>query len=388
MRVLVIHNRYRAALPSGENVVVDAEVASLREAGVEVQAYLRSSDEIAALRPLARATVAARPLLSPRAMRDVERLISEFRPDVVHLHNLFPLISPMVIRVAARASLPIVQTVHNHRHVCVKATFFRDGQVCTDCLSKRIPWPAVLHGCYRDSQLQSIPMASALTAHRRTWSLVTRFLALTEELVPHLESIGIPREKIVVRPNTVPDPGYATGPDRSGCLFVGRLSEEKGIQLLVEAWRTLPVGAAGVLTIIGDGPLRDMASVLAQRGDVELLGSLDHPAVLDHMRRAATLVVPSTCPDVFPRVVVEAFASGLPVVATRLGGLPHIVTPDVGWLCEPESTSLAAAIIAATTSAASLAAEARLKYESVYSPQRVLTQLLDIYGEVIEATQQ
>jgi glycosyltransferase involved in cell wall biosynthesis len=385
MRILVVHNRYRSALPSGENLVVDDEVAALRERGHDVSTYFRSSDEIASWSPVTKARNVLSPIRSPRADSDVATEIDQHRPDVVHVHNLYPLISPSVIARVQSKGIPVVQTVHNHRHVCAKGTYFRDGHVCRDCLGKRFPTPAVAHRCYRDSLPQSLVMATSLAVNRSTFAHVSRFIALTDDIAAYLLDLGVPTEKIDVKPNSVPDPGVGSEQPVGAFVFVGRLSEEKGIALLCDAWRRAPDGALGVLTVVGDGPLRHLVDRLAaERSDVRVVGPLDHPAVLAAIRSHATVVIPSTCPDVFPRVAVESLACGRPLVVTALGGLPSIVDPACGWVCDPTGAALASALAEAATGRTDAhAAAARTRYEQLYSPAVVLDRLEEIYRGVV-----
>ncbi|MDQ1709315.1 MAG: hypothetical protein QOG49_700, partial [Frankiaceae bacterium] len=385
MKVLVVHNRYRSLTPSGENAVVDADIEALRARGVDVLPYLRSSDEIDGWSRARRMSLAVLPVYSPQALHEIRDLIAAERPDVLHLHNPFPLVSPAVVGVATKAGLPVVQSVHNHRHVCVKGTYFRDGKVCRDCLGKVIPWPAVAHGCYQDSALRSVPMAAALVVHRRSWQHVDRYLALTPQVRDHLISAGIAASHIVVRPNTVSDPGRPDLDRGSGVFFAGRMTEEKGVALLAAAWRQLPEGSVGTLTIAGQGPLQGLVEDLAAgRRDVRYLGQLDAPAMAAAMRASAVVVVPSTCPEAFPRVVVEAFAHGRPVLATAIGGLPGIVTDDIGALVEPDADSLAAGLRRVPELDSRLVRGlARDRYERLYSPDVVYGQLLEVYADVL-----
>lgn len=384
MRVLVVHNRYVSALPSGENVVVDEEVEQLRLRGVGVSTYIRSSDEIAQLPAWRRLGLAASATWSRTAVSDIERIIAADRPDVLHLHNPYPLISPAVIRVAQAADVPVVHTVHNYRLVCVRGTYFREGQVCTDCAGRLFPVPAVQHGCYRDSRPQSVAMAVALTAHRQTWRRVDRYLALTNGIAQHLVDSGIPPDRVVVRPNTVPDRGPSSSPG-SGVLFVGRLSEEKGVRVLLEAWTRLPEGSVGRLTIAGDGPDQGFVAAAATRSDVEYIGRVDHAEVLRRMSGAGLVVVPSIWPDVFPRVVVEALASARPVVATDIGGFPEILSSMEGVLVPPgDADALAGALSRTYAARAEMGQVARALYERRFSPEVVMRQLLDTYESVAQ----
>ncbi|MEP7054743.1 MAG: glycosyltransferase [Actinomycetota bacterium] len=384
MKVLVVHNRYRSLTPSGENQVVDSDIAAMRERGVTVVPYIRDSDEIESWSPAKQASLAVLPTYSRKSVHDIRSLIADDRPDVLHLHNPYPLVSPAVINVAVQAGIPVVQSVHNHRHVCVKGIYFRDGKLCQDCLGKTIPWPAVAHGCYQDSRIRTVPMATALVVHRRTWRRVARYLALTPQMVTHLLSAGIPASRITVRPNTAPDPGPPDLDVGDGFLFAGRLSEEKGVSLLVDAWRRHPDQSLGTLTVLGDGPQRGLVETLAtERTDVRTLGRVAPAVVAEEMRATGAVVVPSTCPEAFPMVVVEAFANGRPVIGTALGGLPGIVEPGVGSLVAPEVDAFATALAdLPRLNTPAVRAAARARYEQLYSPGVVHDQLLEIYDAV------
>lgn len=387
MKVLVAHNRYSSAQPSGENTVVDAEMRMLAEAGVAVVPFLRSSDEIPALPPAQRALLPVSPIYAPHAQRDLAALLAAERPDVVHLHNPYPLLSPWVVRTAHAHGVPVVQTVHNFRHVCVSGVFYRQGRECQECVGRAWAVPAVRHGCYRGSRAQSVVMATALAAHRGTWRRVDRFLALNPTLGRHLSTLGVPDDRVVVRPNVAPDPGPHTVPG-DGFLFVGRLSPEKGVGLLLDAWSRHPDGSLGRLSIAGDGPLRGAVEAAASaRGDVAYLGRLAAAQVSGVMRRAAVVVVPSTCPEVCPMALIEALANGRPVLATANGGLPWLIGADqpgeaAGWVVVPAPDALAAALPRARAEAGALVEVARRRYEQWFSPTAGLAALLAVYRDV------
>jgi len=387
VKIVVAHNRYTSGQPSGENTVVDAEMRMLADAGVEVVPFLRSSDEIPALPLAQRALLPMSPIYAPRAQRDLAALLASERPDVLHLHNPYPLLSPWVVRTAHAHGVPVVQTVHNFRHVCVSGVFSRQGRPCQDCVGRAWAAPAVRHACYRGSRAQSVVMATALAAHRGTWRRVDRFLALNPTLGRHLATLGVPDDRVVVRPNVVADPGrHAVAGD--GFLFAGRLSAEKGVTLLLDAWSRHPDGTLGRLSIAGDGPLRPaVEAAAAARTDVAYLGRLDPAGVTESMRRAAVVVVPSTCPEVCPMALIEALANGRPVLATANGGLPWLIGADepgqaAGWVVAPAPDALAAALPRARAEAAALAAVARRRYERWFSPAAGLAALLAVYRDV------
>jgi glycosyltransferase involved in cell wall biosynthesis len=379
--VLVAHNRYSSAQPSGENAVVDAELRMLVDAGVAVVPYLRSSDEIPALPAAQRAALPWSPVRAGRAQRELADLITRERPDVVHLHNPYPLISPWVVRTAHAHGVPVVQTVHNFRHTCVSGVFFRDGRPCHDCAGRAFPAPAVRHACYRGSRAQSAAMATALAVHRRTWHRLDRFLALTPAVADYLRGLGIPADRVVTKPNSAPDPG-PPAPLGEGFLFAGRLAPEKGIDLLLDAWTRHPAGSLGPLRVAGDGPLRDrVRAAAAERSDIVALGLLDEPAVRRELRRATVVVVPSTWDEVCPMIAVEALAHGRPVLATTTGGLPWLVG-DAGWLVNPDPATLATALPTARADAAAKAPAARARYNTTFHPSVATAALIAVYASL------
>jgi glycosyltransferase involved in cell wall biosynthesis len=382
LKVVVAHNRYAAAAPSGENVIVDAEIAQLRSAGVTVVPFLRSSDEIGTLPGSQKALLALSPIYNGPSQRALDELLRAERPDVLHLHNPYPLLSPWVIRTAHRHRVPVIQTVHNYRHVCSSAVYFRDGHVCHDCRGRVIGLPAIQHACYRGSRAQSAIMATTLAVHRGTWRSVDRYIALTSAIADHLRDYGIPDERISVKPNAIPDPGPPSGTPGSGFLLAGRLSPEKGLALLLDAWRAHGEGELGTLRIAGDGPLRPLAEeAAASRADVTYLGPLDRAATLAQIAASACLVAPSTWHDVLPTIVLEALAVGRPVLGTDMGGIPYLVG-DAGWLVEPRTDALAAGLKLAYAGAAGLATTARRRYERSFAPEVLVRRLIDIYEEV------
>jgi glycosyltransferase involved in cell wall biosynthesis len=388
MRVLVVHNDYVSANPSGERRVVNDDLENLRAAGVDVRAYIRSSDEIADLAGAAKAELLVRPLYSREDTAKVAQILRDDRIDVLHLHNPYPLISPQVVRVADAAGVAVVQTVHNYRMACVNGAFFRDGEICTKCATKRVPLPAIQHSCYRDSRPQSLVMTAALAAHRPTWQLVDRFLPVTSFMVKHLRDAGIPASQITPKPNTVHDPGPATAPGR-GLLFAGRLVEEKGIQLLLAAWDHFHRHGGGwldELTIVGEGPLRTEVERAARAlPGVRYLGPVPSEQVGELMRASAAVAVPSLWFEGFPMTVLEAYARGRAVVGTSGGSVGTVVDGEVGWRtagAEPEDLSAVLAEVDALT-AARRGAAARTRFETSFSPEVVTKQLVAIYEDVL-----
>jgi glycosyltransferase involved in cell wall biosynthesis len=324
MRILVVHNYYRH--PGGEDHVFDAETDLLEANGHRVIRYTAENESIPLM---SAALVAVDTIWNQGACGTILKILRDHRPDIVHFHNTFPLISPAAYYACAEAGVPVVQTLHNYRLLCPAATFFRDGRVCESCLGRYAAWPGISHACYRRSRAQTAVSAAMLFTHRQmgTWQKkVKLYIALSEFARRKFIEGGLPSDRIVVKPNFVyPDPGAK---DTAGAyaLYVGRLSEEKGLQTLLAAWSRL--GGRVPLRIAGQGPLNEYVVSTIEGGQlnaVEFLGSLSSSEVLRWMHSARFLVFPSVWFEGFPVAIIEAFASGVPVISSRMGSMKEII---------------------------------------------------------------
>ncbi|GAA2327620.1 glycosyltransferase [Streptomyces cuspidosporus] len=392
MHVLVVHNRYSSAQPSGENRVVDEEVGLLRAAGHRVDVFERRSDDIATRSLLGKAAV---PLLVPwnPAVRTqlAARLRAE-RPDVVHIHNVFPLLSPAVLAACADAGVPVVATLHNYTQVCPPGTLHRDGRLCTECVGSAVSLPAVRHGCYRGSRLATVPLAVSLSVNRRRWwSGVERFFCISAAQRDILVRSGMPGERLAVKHNFVPDPGARRVGDGEHLLFLGRLAEAKGVRLLMATWdRIAAGGGVGVpLVIAGAGPLEaEVAAWAAGRDDVRYAGLYDPDQCRRAIARSVAVVAPSMSLETFGLVVAEAMAAGVPAVAAGHGAFVELVEEGVtGLLHRPgEAASLASCLRRITAEPdrnRDMGRAARRRYEQGFSPAVGLERLVDEYRTAI-----
>ncbi|MCQ8773545.1 glycosyltransferase [Streptomyces telluris] len=392
MHVLVVHNRYSSAQPSGENRVVDEEVGLLREAGHRVGVFDRRSDDIAARSLLAKAAV---PLLvpwNPAVRTELAARLRAERPDVVHVHNVFPLLSPAVLAACADAGVPAVATLHNYTQVCPPGTLHRDGRSCTECVGSAAALPAVRHGCYRGSRLATVPLAVSLSVNRRRWwSGVERFFCISAAQRDVLVRSGMPPERLAVKHNFVPDPGVCRAGTGEHLLFLGRLAEAKGVQLLMAAWDEIAAsGGVGVpLVLAGAGPLeREVTAWAAGRDDVRYVGLLDPARCRQAVARSVAVVAPSTAMETFGLVVAEAMAAGVPAVAARHGAFVELVEDGVtGLLHRPgDPASLASCMRRIATGPArnrEIGRAARRRYEQGFSPAVGLERLVEGYRTAI-----
>ncbi|MBV8072949.1 MAG: glycosyltransferase family 4 protein [Acidobacteriaceae bacterium] len=380
MRILQIHNFYQQS--GGEDRVYQAECELLRSRGHAVVQYSLHNDSLS---DMAAPEMAVRTIWNHRAYRELKALLQAGPVDVMHAHNTFPLMSPAVYYAAQAFNVPVVQTLHNYRLFCAGSTFYRGGRVCEDCLHSPLPYPGVMHACYRNSRPATTAVAAMLTVHRAagTWrTKVQMYIALTRFAKQKLIEGGLPEHRVRVKPNFLAsDPGPGTGLG-GFALFLGRLTEEKGIRTLLRAWRDVPDVP---LKVAGSGPL---ASFVAERArelpSVEYLGQCEPRCAIELLHAAAFLVFPSEWYEGLPMTIVEAFACGTPVICSALGAMNELVLRDItGVLFEPgNALELAGAVnrlIADPRRLSQIRAKARQEYLECYTPGINYPQLMEIY---------
>lgn len=384
MRILSLHNRY--VIRGGEDESREAEEKLLREMGHEVSTYEEDNKTIESLHSL---EVLKRTLWSQPSYEIVRKRLKHSPHDIVHIQNFFPLISPSAHYAAQSMGVPVVQTLRNYRLICPNGLFFRDGQVCEDCMGLSIPYPGVMHRCYRDNLTASAGVTAMVSMHRllRTWQhQVTLFIALTDFAREKFIQGGFPADKIVVKPNFVhPDPGLGSGSGKYA-LYVGRLSVEKGLDTLLQAWNHLSTDFP--LKIIGEGPLIDLVKT-HQSNQVEWLGRRSLSEVYQLMGEATMLIFPSNWYETFGRVAVEAFAKGTPVIGAKIGAIAELIDHGrTGRHFSPgDPADLAAQVDWMLTHPAqvqTMRKAARAEFEQRYTAKTNYAQLLDIYHRATE----
>ena len=382
--VLLVHERYRQR--AGEDTVFDAERELLGRMGHDVEALVVDNDTIPDDPGVTQQLrLGLETVWSARAARLVKGRLQDRRVDVVHVHNTFPLLSPSIFGAARASGAAVVQTIHNYRPICPAATLFREGRPCEDCVGRSVPWPSVLHGCYRGSRVQTVPVAAMLTAQRllRTWRNVDAFIALTDFAATKLAEGGLPADRLHVKANFVtPDPGGREGPG-DGFLFVGRLSPEKGIGTIIDA---APLLGPGInVRLAGDGP--EAAPLLAaanRHPALQPLGRLDRNDVQAELERCRALVFPSLWYEGLPMAILEAFATGVPVIAARRGAAAGLVRDrETGLTYDPgDPAALAACLAWAQTHPQEMDAfgrAARQVFLEGYTAEASHLRLLEIY---------
>jgi glycosyltransferase involved in cell wall biosynthesis len=385
----MVHCRYQ--IRGGEDECFESEQRLLRAAGVEVETY---EDNNLRVERQGHLRTALDTVWSQRAYLAIRARLREKRYDLVHVHNLLPLISPAVYYAARAEGCAVVQTLHNYRISCPAGLFFRDGRVCEDCLGKAVPWPGVLHGCYRGSRAGTAAIAAMLAGHRLlgTWdSKVDVYIALNEFMRKKAIAGGLPAERIVVKPNFVgDDPGAGDG-GGGFALFTARLNPEKGVAEVLAAWRRL--GGRIPLKIMGDGPLTEaVKAAAASTPGIEYLGRRPLAEFYDLLGQASFFVLASTWYEGFPRVVNECCARGTPIVASAIGPIAELVADGrTGLHFRPGNVDDLVAkvewLLDHPEEQAALRQGARREFEMKYTAAAGLEHLLGAYRRAIASRQ-
>jgi glycosyltransferase involved in cell wall biosynthesis len=388
VKIMLVHSRYRSAAPSGENRVVDNEGAALASAGHEVVRFERDSDDIAGWPAARKAMLPGMVIWNPAARRDLAAALRARRPDVVHVHNTFPLLSAAVLYACRDAGVPVVTTIHNYKLACSSGDFFRAGAVCHACAAG-LPLPAVRHGCYRGSRAATAPVALASVAHRHAWrSMVAAYIFISASQRALLSGYGFPRDRTFVRHNMIPSRQVPLSGRQDVVVYAGRLDEAKGLRVLMAGWDryTETSRSPGLgLIIAGAGPLgAEVADWASTRPSVRVAGQLDAAACAEAMASARAVILPSAWEETFGLAAVEAMALGVPPVAAAHGSFTELVRDGIdGTLFSPgDAGSLASALADADTNPeryAEYGRRARKSYEERFDPAVSMRRLLEIY---------
>jgi glycosyltransferase involved in cell wall biosynthesis len=389
MKIALVHNTYQ--WPGGEDVIVKQEQDLLRSAGHHVVEYRRSNHEIVNGTLIRQIAMAQQAVWSNDTFKDFRALLQREKPDVVHVHNTFIMISPSIYWACAEENVPVVQTLHNFRLFCPPSNFLRDGKICEECIEHSL-LRSVAYGCYHGSRIATGAAALVLATHRLagTWThKIDRYIAVSRFARRKFEQAGLPSEKLVVKPHFVyPDPSPRTCPG-DYALFVGRFTSEKGLPTLLNAWKTIKTPVP--LVIVGDGPLRESLEAQAAQSShsrVIFRGYLSRDETLATVKGAKILLCASECYEQGPATVLEAYACGVPVIAPALGPMDEVVEDGrTGLLFRAGNPADLAEKIAWALrhdeQLKSMGRSARSKYEADYSGEKNYNKLMEIYEHVI-----
>lgn len=391
MKVVMIHNRYK--YHGGEDAVFQAESAMLTRYGNSVAELVFDNKEIQST--LDKILLVIKGVYNSKSASELEKVIRRFKPDIIHVHNFFPLASPSIFFAAKRHGIPLVITLHNYRLICPSATLYFNGRIYEENIHKVFPLDAVVNGVYRNSKLQTAGLALITTVHNLigTWrNKVSKFIVLTNFAKGKFidSAMRVSENQFVVKPNFVEDPGYSNNEREDFFLVVGRLSEEKGIATVLEA---IEHGKFKVV-FIGDGPLKDLVLEATKRNaNIQYLGFQNKTVILDYLRRCRALLFPSVWYEGFPITILEAFSTGTPVVASRLGSMAEVVTDQVNGLhfevgSAQDLITKVHLLKGNANLAARLGANARKTYEDLYTPEKNSKLLLDIYTQLLTSPEQ
>jgi glycosyltransferase involved in cell wall biosynthesis len=392
MKVIVIHNYYRSSSPSGEDIVFKNEVELFKKNGIDVLTYEKHNDDIERGSKLKTAFTT---IWSGRTYKALKNLLKKEKPDIAHFHNIWYLISPSAYYACKDAGIPVVQTLHNFRMFCVNGLLMREDRICEECIG-RLPWRGVKYGCYRNSKLYSLPVALTEGIHSiaRTWEdKVDAYIALTEFGKKRVIECGLPSEKIFVKPNFLPDPPAPNFLNHGYTVFLGRLSVEKGVNVLINAFNILHFSSTyqASLKIVGEGPLKDNLESIVKAGklnSIEFTGRKSFKECVKLMQGAKFMIMPSLWYEGFPMTIREAFACGKAVIASRLGAMAELIEDGkTGLLFEPGNPDdLADKIkwmIENEDACVEMGKNARKEFEEKYTAEKNYQMLMKIYQSVL-----
>jgi glycosyltransferase involved in cell wall biosynthesis len=386
MKILLVHNRYK--IEGGEEVVFEQERRMLERAGHEVMTYTRTNFEADEYHGLRQLTLIKNIAWSNSAKHELSDLLKKYKPEIVHVHNFFMMMSPSIFQACRDAGVPVIQTLHNFRLFCPGALFVREGKACEECVEHSL-WRGIRYGCYRNSHTATAAVALMITLQRQRQAYPDAFIALTDFARQNFIANGIPADKIFLKPNFVdPDPGERQS-EAGYALYAGRLSQEKGINTLLAAWEQL--GQDIPLEVVGDGPLLDWAQQRVKEAGVRGItfhGRQPRNRAVEIMKGARFLVTPSHFYENFPMVIAEAFACGVPVICSRLGSMQEIVENKRTGLhfTQGNAADLASKVLWAWShpeQVQDMGREARREYQAKYTAETNYLQLTDIYRRAV-----
>ena len=386
MRILIIHNRYQQR--GGEDSVFENESSLLKKYGNSVEQLIFSNEEINS--PISKIKAGISSIYNKSSAKKLDNKIQIFKPDIIHVHNFFPIASPSIFYESQKHNIPIVMTLHNYRLICPNALLFRDGKVCEECINKEFAINGVMNGCYRDSKLQTFALATMSYLHKKTktWeNRVDKYIALTNFAKNKIlnSSLKLKEKQITIKPNYVNDHGFELNKD-DYLIFIGRLSKEKGVDILLNAFKN----SKRKIVIIGSGPMKDIVEEYSKNyQNIEYLGFQQMDVIIQKLKKAKALIFTSVWYEGMPMTILESLSTGTPVVSTDIGGPAEIITNNKTGLIykvgdvEDLQNSIEK-LYSDNDFFKNLCINARKEFEDKFSEKQNYQKLINIYKEVID----
>ena len=389
-KILIVHNYYQ--IPGGEDTVVANEKKLLESHGHEVVLYTRHNSELKSLSKVQKLLLPVSTIFNYQTYKEVKKLILAEKINIMHVHNTLNIISPSVYYAAFSCRIPVVQTIHNFRLLCPGATFFRDGEICEECLKKGLLC-AVKHKCYRGSRIQTLACVLSSWIHRAIGTYrKLNYICLTEfnkEKILNLKQIQ--ESKVFIKPNFVTNNNIEktldSGNRKNQMIYVGRLEEIKGVDILLEAWRILGKDAPQLI-MCGTGPMMEWCREYVEKwslANVTIAGFVENEKVRQMIAESQALILPTQVYEGFPMTILEAMSVGTPVIGAHLGNVGTLVKENVNGICfdSKSAEDLACAVRRLNVSYDSVLA----CYEELYSPEANYNTLKGIYESVTACTE-
>jgi len=391
MKILLVHNYYQSSSPSGEDTVFENEKKLLEDRGVDVVTYTRHNDEILIYNVFEKFKLSFENIWSTKTYNELKMILEKEKPDICHFHNIFYLISPSGYNACKDMGIPVVQTLHNYRFFCINGLLMKDGMVCENCLGST-PWRGAFYGCYRNSRIHSLPLAIMSTIHRLkgTWyNLIDAYIALTDFSRSKFIKAGLPKDRIFVKPNFLLNQAGPSYDSEEYGIFLGRLSKEKGLNTLIDAIKICAMNDIRFsLKIVGDGSLRSDLEGITNIQGMEFLGRQSDDVCTQMLCNSSFMVLPSMCYEGFPLSLGEAYASGKPIIASRLGAMEELIEDGkTGLLFEPGNADDLAAkmqwMFEHKDACTQMGKNARKVFEEKYTAKKNYQMLMNIYETVL-----
>ena len=388
MKILLVHNFHREGSASGDDMVVRREASLLKEHGHNVKIFSKENSEIYNADLFKKAKITFEIPWSKESYKALKEEINKFEPDVVHVHTFFPLLSPSVYKAILDAGKPVVQSLHDFYFFCLNAFFFRNGDICEECVEKGL-FNGVRKRCVGGSFIKSLVSYLSINKFRKSGILnkISAFIVFTEFGRRKFIELGLPEEKIFVKPHFLPNKKLNEVKDKQDYfLFIGRIGEEKGIKVLIDAWENLNLP----LKIGGSGPLEQwLNKQIQRRNNIEFVGFIPPDSVHSLIKKSYAVVIPSICYETFCLSVIESYYNGIPVIASKIGSLEYLIKDGYTGLLfkKGDPKDLANKVIwlwAHPEEREKIAKNARREFEEKYTAGKNYQILINIYQRAIE----